>query len=64
MQELPGWPDQKASIPWAKMSPIITDITIPARTALTAYAASSVNKHANMLTRKSSWKRILQCQKQ
>ena len=56
MQEVPGWTDQKASNPvWAKMTPIITDITIPARTALTAYAASSVNKHANMLTRKSSW---------
>lgn len=48
MQEVPGWTDQKASIPfWAKMTPIITDITIPARTALTAYAASSMNKHAN-----------------
>ena len=63
MQEVPGWTDQKASIPWAKMTAFITDITIPASAALTAYAASSVNKHTNMLTRKSSWKRVLQCQK-
>lgn len=65
MWEVPGWTSQKASIPvWAKMTPIITDITVAARTALTAYAASSVDKHANMLTGKSSWKGVLQCQKQ
>ncbi len=36
-QEVCGWINAKASIPvWAKMTPNITDITVPARTALAA----------------------------
>lgn len=37
VQEVCGWINEKASIPvWAKMTPNITDITFPARTALNA----------------------------
>ncbi len=37
IQEVCGWINEKASIPvWAKMTPNITDITFPARTALNA----------------------------
>ncbi|DBB10929.1 TPA: Dihydropyrimidine dehydrogenase [NADP(+)] [Trebouxia sp. C0006] len=37
LQEVCGWINEKASIPvWAKMTPNITDITFPARTALNA----------------------------
>lgn len=37
VQEVCGWINAKASIPvWAKMTPNITDITIPARAALNA----------------------------
>eukprot|EP00239_Pterosperma_sp_CCMP1384_P007213 CAMPEP_0197848986 /NCGR_PEP_ID=MMETSP1438-20131217/10578_1 /TAXON_ID=1461541 /ORGANISM="Pterosperma sp., Strain CCMP1384" /LENGTH=438 /DNA_ID=CAMNT_0043461475 /DNA_START=96 /DNA_END=1412 /DNA_ORIENTATION=- len=35
LHEVCGWVDKKASIPvWAKMTPNITDITVPARTTL------------------------------
>ena len=35
MQEVCGWINKAASVPvWAKMTPNITDITLPARTAL------------------------------
>ncbi len=37
VQEVCGWINAKASVPvWAKMTPNITDITVPARTALAA----------------------------
>ena len=37
LQEVCGWINAKASVPvWAKMTPNITDITAPARTALMA----------------------------
>lgn len=37
MQEVCGWINAKATKPvWAKMTPNITDIALPARTALTA----------------------------
>ncbi|KAK9901677.1 hypothetical protein WJX75_007983 [Coccomyxa subellipsoidea] len=37
LEEVCGWINAKASVPvWAKMTPNITDITTPARTALTA----------------------------
>lgn len=37
VQEVCGWINAKASIPvWAKMTPNITDITFPARAALSA----------------------------
>jgi hypothetical protein len=39
-----GWINAKATVPvWAKMTPNVTDITWPARTALTAGAALSVS---------------------
>ena len=37
MQEVSGWINKKAKVPvWSKMTPNITDITLPARTALEA----------------------------
>ncbi|EIE20704.1 Dihydroorotate oxidase [Coccomyxa subellipsoidea C-169] len=37
LEEVCGWINAKASVPvWAKMTPNITDITVPARTALAA----------------------------
>jgi dihydroorotate dehydrogenase len=37
LQEVSGWVNKKATIPvWSKMTPNITDITLPARTALLA----------------------------
>lgn len=39
LQEVSGWINKKAKVPvWAKMTPNITDITLPARTALEAGA--------------------------
>lgn len=36
-QEVSGWINKKAKVPvWSKMTPNITDITLPARTALEA----------------------------
>ena len=41
LQEVCGWINAKATVPvWAKMTPNVTDITWPARTALTAGAES------------------------
>ena len=37
LQEVSGWINKKAKVPvWSKMTPNITDITLPARTALEA----------------------------